>query len=129
VDALQPLAVSRGEVQVLFAYDVGLSIDLERCKQRITDVTERAAIRHRGHAPRYFQFDPSPLRVTQHVAPLRLGRWTTSTSVELLVHEFGGVSVRYAIPFEGPLERLVEVSCELAASTVLREDSLERVHR
>jgi hypothetical protein len=37
--------------------------------------------------------------------------------------------VRYAIPFEGPLERLVELSCELAESTVLREDSLERVQQ
>ncbi len=119
--------VRRGKVHVLFAYDVGLSIDLARSKQRITDLTAVAEIKHRGHAPRYFQFDPPPLRVTQKANSIAIDAHTTKAAVELLVYDFGGVSVAYEIPFEGPLEDLVHLSCELASSTALREDSLERV--
>lgn len=119
--------VKRGKVHVLFAYDVGLSVDLARSKQRITDLTAVAEIKHRGHAPRYFQFDPPPLRVTQKVNSIVIDAHATKGAVELLVYDFGGVSVAYEIPFEGPLEDLVRLSCELASSTVLREDSLERV--
>ena len=121
------LWVRRGEVHVLFAYDVGLSIDLVRAKQRITDLTELAEIKHRGHAPRYFQFDPPPLRVTQVVPELEVDGRRTRGVVEVLVYDFGGVSVGYSIPIEGELEGLVGLSCELASSTVLREDSFERV--
>lgn len=117
----------RGEVHVLFAYDVGLSIDLARTKQHITDLTEIAEIKHRGHAPRYFQFDPPPLRVTQSVPELELDGHRTKAAVELLVYDFGGVSVGYTIPIAGGLEALVGLSNELASSTVLREDSFERV--
>jgi len=121
------LHIEQGEVQLFFAYDVGLSIDLQRAQQRITDQTERPTIRHKGHAPHYFQFDPPPLRVTQDIGPHDFGRFRTRPAVELLVYDFGGVSVCYDLPFEGSLEELVELSIELSATTVLREDSLERV--
>lgn len=125
------IRVKRGEVQLLFAYDVGLSIDLARMKQRIAAsqarLAESASIRHKGHAPRYFQFDPLPLRVTQQRGTIEIGAHATRPTIDLVVYDFGGVSVSYEIPFAGTLEELVALSCELSSSTALREDSLERV--
>lgn len=130
--------VQRGEVQVLFAYDVGLSIDLARTREQITDMAklartdqlaEPAAIQHKGHAPRYFQFDPLPLRVTQKRGAIEIGSHATKPAVELVLYDFGGVSVSYDVPFQGTLEEMVELSCELSSSTALREDSLERVQQ
>jgi hypothetical protein len=121
------LHVRKGEVQVLFAYDVGLSIDLARAKEHVRDLTEPAQIEHRGHAPPHFQFDPVPLRVMHVAEELQVGTCRTRGGVELLLYDFGGVSVSYELPYAGPLDGLVGLSCELASSTALREDSLRRV--
>ncbi len=138
MSAARNARIQRGEVQVLFAYDVGLSIDLPSTRQQITDMArlaqsdqlaEPAAIQHKGHAPRYFQFDPLPLRVTQKRGAIEIGGHATKAAVELVLYDFGGVSVSYDIPFQGTLEELLELSCELSASTALREDSLERVQQ
>jgi hypothetical protein len=123
------LTVEKGQVHLLFAYDIGLSIDLERCKQHITSLTEQARIKHKGHAPAYFQFDPPPLRVTQDVVPLVLGRHKSSSSADIVLYDFGGVSVAYSIPFEGPFEELIELSCELAQTTLFWDDSRKRVEQ
>ena len=63
------LSIERGLVHVVQAYDIGLSIDLALAKRSITDLTEIAQIKHKGHAPAYFQFEDAPLRVTQASDP------------------------------------------------------------
>jgi len=121
------LSVEQGVVHLLFAYDVGLSIDLARARQQISDLTELARIRHKGHAPVYFQFDPPPLRVVQDAAPLAAGRYRSRPTVEVVLYDFGGLSVRYAIPFAGPFEDLVALSCELSRSRTFLDDARQRV--
>ena len=114
-------------VHVIHAYDVGLSIDLGRAGQSITDLTERAEIKHKGHAPAYFQFDPPPLRVTQAISPLTCGARSTHAEVDLVFYDFGGVSVLYEIAFAGSFEELIALSCELVGSPVFRDDSRRRI--
>lgn len=121
------LRITKGTLHVVLAYDVGLSIDLERCRRSVTDLTELASIRHKGFAPAYFQFDPLPVRVTQAIAPLALGRFASSAEVELVVYDFGGISVIYDVPVEGALEELVELSCALSSSPLFRDDARQRV--
>jgi hypothetical protein len=122
-----PLSIKKGTIHVLFAYDVGLAIDLQRCKQSISDLTELARIKHKGHAPHYFQFDPPPLRVTQEIAPLKVGPHRSASTADMVLYDFGGVSVGYTIPFTGPFDDLIELSCRMAESPHLREDSRQRV--
>src|SRR5206468_1391178 len=112
---------------VVFAYDIGLSVDLERCRQHVTDLTEMARIKHKGHAPTYFQFDPPPLGMSQEIQPLEIGGRQTASSVDLLVYDFAGVSVAYTIPFSGPFEELIELSCRLSTTAQFRDDSRQRV--
>ena len=121
------LRVEKGTLHVVVAYDVGLSVDLGQCRRSITDLTELASIRHKGVAPAFFQFDPLPLRVTQPIRPITLGRFASSEQVELVVYDFGGVSVIYEVPIAGPIEELVGLSCELATSALFRDDARARV--
>jgi hypothetical protein len=121
------LRLEQAVVYVVHAYDVGLSIDLARAKQSITDLTELAEIKHKGHAPSYFQFDPTPLRVTQRSAPLACHGVPSSPEVDLVIYDFGGVSVIHQLLFTGSLEELVALSCALAGSSVFRDDSRQRL--
>ena len=95
--------VARGVCYALFAYEVGLSIDLDACQRRVTELTERATLRHKRRAPRYFEYRPAPLRVIQEGEPIAVGGLRTAGSVDLLLFDFGAVSVTYTVPFSGPL--------------------------
>jgi hypothetical protein len=119
--------VEQGLVHLLFAYDVGMAIDLGAAQQQITDLTALAHIKHKGHAPTYFQFDPPPLRVTQEAEVLAVGRHRSAPSVDTVVYDFGGLSVGYTIPFQGSFDELIELSIALSASPLFRDDSRRRV--
>ena len=116
-------AVHVGVCYALFAYDAGLAINLDESERRITALTQRAAIRHKRRAPRYFEYRPAPLRVTQEREALGVGAFRTTPSVDAVLYDFGAVSVTYQIPLAGPLTRLITLAEELYESDVLRADS------
>ena len=116
-------AVQEGVCYALFAYDAGLAINLDESERRITALTQRAAIRHKRRAPRYFEYRPAPLRVTQEREALAVGAFRTTPSVDAVLYDFGAVSVTYQIPLAGPLTRLITLAEELYESDVLRADS------
>ncbi len=121
--------VQRATVRILFAYDVGLSIQLERCSRHVEGLTADERIKHKGHAPDYFQFDPAPLHVVQGIEPVVVGRWASAGSVEITLFDFGGVSVAYALPFAGEFEELIELSAVLTTTEAFRADSRRRVEK
>jgi hypothetical protein len=116
-----------GVCHALFAYEIGLSIDLDEAERRVTQATERATLRHKRRAPRYFEFHPAPLRVMQQTAPIAVGVQPTAGNVELLLFDFGAVSVTYTIPFGGPLDALLALSDALYDHPGLLADSRRRV--
>ncbi|MCR4295355.1 MAG: hypothetical protein NUW21_07450, partial [Elusimicrobia bacterium] len=71
-------AVKDGVAYVQFAYDVGLSIDLDAAEKSVAANAARAPIRHQRRAPKYFEFQPYPLRVTQISPPRTIGEWRTA---------------------------------------------------
>jgi hypothetical protein len=119
--------IDRGTARILFAYDIGLSIELEKCKRFVAGLTADERIKHKGVAPRYFQFDPAPLHVLQGIEPIAIDRWTSTASAEITLFDFGGVSVAYEVPFNGSCEDLIELSCSLANTDLFRKDSRARV--
>lgn len=119
--------IERGTARVLFAYDIGLSIELEKCKRFVAGLTADERIKHKGVAPQYFQFDPPPLHVVQGIEPITVGRWKSAGSVEITLFDFGGVSLSYEVPFSGSCEDLIDLSCALAGTHAFRDDSRARV--
>ncbi len=114
--------IQEGTVRVLFAFDIGLAVRLDDLRAHVAGLAPDDTIRHKGHAPGYFQFDPPPLRFLQDSAPFALpGGHSTAGAVELLLYDFGGVSVGYSIPFQGPFEELIALSCTLSGEHGLRD--------
>jgi len=121
--------IERGTCHVLFAHDIGLSVDLNVAERHITDTTQRQTMKHKRRAPRYFEYRPAPLRVTQEIEPLVLGDYRTATTVDLLIYDFGAVSVGYRIPLSGPLTGLLALGGELYDNPHLSADSRRRVEQ
>ena len=117
---------TRGECRALFAFDVAQSIDLAGAARAIHEPSTEGKLGHTHPAPAYFQFKPPPLRIVQRCEPLRIGKWSTTSTCELVLFEFGAVLVSYALELPGELSDCVELSCALAADTSLEDAARAR---
>ncbi len=113
----------RGVCHVLYAYDVGQSIDLDAAQRHLTTGSQRERLRRQKRAPRYFTFEPEPLRVTQAAEAIAVGTHRTQPYVDLILYDFGAVSVAYGIPLAGELSTLVDLAGELYENERLLTDA------
>ncbi|MDP3541382.1 MAG: hypothetical protein Q8T11_02815 [Elusimicrobiota bacterium] len=116
-------AVKDGVAYIQYAYDVGPSVDLDAAGENVAAATERAPIPHQRRAPKYFEFQPYPLRVTRMSATQTVGEWRTLPAVETVVYDFGAVSVTYQIPLSGPFSSLARLSELLYDNEALLQNS------
>jgi hypothetical protein len=111
------LYISRGSCTVLFAYDIGFGISLDRAERMLASSvqgkTQREYLRHARKSPQSFEYRPSPLRFTRKAAPVAVGACATDATVSLTLYDFGAVSVAYTIPLEGTLDQLAALSEQL----------------
>jgi hypothetical protein len=133
-EALPPTAstapvprVENGVCYVFFAYEAAFSINLNEAERRISETTQRETIKHKRRAPRYFEYQPPPLRVSQDIAPFALGKYRGRENVDVVLYDFGAVSVVYSIPIQGPFSDLLGLSEELYDNEALLTDSRNRV--
>ena len=111
----------------MFAFELGLSINLDEAAQRIKQAVERTKFRRNRKAPRYFDYDPPPLRVTQHGQQINAGKYFTKPQADLTLFDFGACSVTYEIDISGPIGHLIELSDVLYDNSYLINDARERV--
>ncbi|OQA24981.1 MAG: hypothetical protein BWY59_01965 [Verrucomicrobia bacterium ADurb.Bin345] len=119
--------VRKGVCFMLYVYDLGLEVDLDQCRRSISAGSLNGDLKTNRRAPRYFDYRPAPLRMTQAISPITVGASTTSDPVEIVLYDFGGVSVTYAVPFQGGWADLRTLSAALCEAEELKTDSLRRV--
>jgi hypothetical protein len=119
--------ITSGVCYALFAYDIGLGIDLEAAAPLVRELSQREAVKHKRPTPRYFNYEPAPLRIFQSGEPIAIGGFATSPQVEAVLFDFGAVSVTYHLPLRGPLASLLPLSSELYENATLLADSRRRV--
>ena len=120
--------IEKGVCYAFFAYETAFSIDLDRAEERIHQTTQRESLPHKRRAPSYFEYQPAPIRVTQPIQPLGIGGlFQTSATVDLVVYDFGAISVVYSIPISGPMTKLLPLSDDLYDNQLLLGDSKRRV--
>ena len=128
-DVRSGVVVTQCYCHALFAYDAGLSINLEEANRHITANKERGIIRHKARAPQYLEYRPAPLRVTEDAKPVHVGPYSTSSAVEVVLYDFGAISVSYKIPFAGDLSELLVLSEALYENRELLADSRHRIEQ
>src|SRR5262245_49321462 len=94
------LSIARGTCYSIFVYDIAFAIDLNEAERRISSAT-RETIKHKRRAPRYLEYT-APLRIAQETEPVLIdGSFVTDPQVELVVYDFGAVTVIYRIDIRG----------------------------
>jgi hypothetical protein len=124
---IQSPVIKTGACYVIFAYDAARSIDLESAERRIHEATERPTIAHKRRTPSYFEYQPPPVRTSREIKPFVMGKFSTRSAAELMIYDFGAVSVVYTIAIDGPFEDLLALSEELYDNDALLTDSRLRV--
>ena len=119
--------IHNGTCFVIFAYDAARSINLELAERRVHEATQRQTMPHKRRAPSYFEYQPPPLRVSQDTEPVHVGKFPARGSVDLLLYDFGAVTVTYGFPIAGPFADLLQLSEELYDNEFLLSDSRLRV--
>jgi len=114
------------EIHPIFVFEVALAVDLDAAERSLAGA-ERQAFRHRGRATSFFRYRPAPLRVSQEGAVLQVDRWQTEPRVDLVLYDFGAVSVAYHVEVPGDLAELQAGSTALRRSETLRQDARLRV--
>jgi hypothetical protein len=119
--------IQKGICFVHFAYDAARSINLELAERRVHEATQRQTMPHKRRAPSYFEYQPPPLRLSQEIESLHVGKFSAHRSVDLLLYDFGAVTVTYGFPINGPFANLLQLSEELYDNEFLLSDSRLRV--
>jgi hypothetical protein len=129
MDPIPPevLRIERGLCHVMFAYDAARSINLDAAEKRIHETSERRTISHKRRTPSYFEYQPPPLQVSYGITPLKIEPFLARPNVDLILYDFGAISVVYSIPIEGTFEKLLSLSEELYDNPFLLSDSRKRV--
>lgn len=119
-----------GWCHVCFAYDVGLSIDLDDAATRVQEAHQRRQLPlQRRRAAAWLGYEPPPLRIELRPASIAVNGFEAEAEVESTVFDFGGVSVRYRFPIDAPLDNLPTLSDALYENSELLRDSRERVEQ
>ncbi|UCD16448.1 MAG: hypothetical protein JSV44_08250 [Candidatus Zixiibacteriota bacterium] len=122
--------IERGTCYILFAYDVGLSINLDDAERRITSTKYRQTIKHKRRAPHYFEYDPPPLRITENVKSQSLfAGYCATTNIDATIYDFGAILVTYSIPLSGSIFELLSLSNKLYDNNQLISDSRNRIEQ
>jgi len=120
--------IEKGTCFAIFAYDIGTAIDLDQADQHITATKKRDRLKRKRPAPQYFDYRPPPLRIRQEVKSLKIGAHLTRSTVDVVLYDFGAVSVIYSIPLEGSFDALLSLSEALYENVPLLDESRQRVN-
>ncbi len=118
-DAPLVLRIERGWCYMLFAYDVGLSVDLDRAERVIGAEKTRERISHRRRVPPYFQYEPAPIRVTYECDSVSIAGHASERRVDAVVYDFGAISVTYRFQLGQSLDDLLALSDALYDNRML----------
>ena len=119
-----PLRVTSGTALVMFAFDVGMGIDLAAA-ERLLGRAERAGLALERGAPSHLQFRPRPLRVERESTPRSVGERRTLPKAECTVYDFGAISVAFHLPISGTLAELTALSRALLDHAPLAADAAD----
>ncbi|GIX44206.1 MAG: hypothetical protein KatS3mg130_0614 [Candidatus Sumerlaea sp.] len=127
--SMPTLRIKSGRCSALFAYDVGMLIDLDAAEARITEVAQRGGLKHKRRAPIYFEYRPLPLRITRRVPNFAIAGFRSEATIEVTLFDFGAAQLSYTIPISGDLEALHALSMALYDNVLLLSDSKQQLEQ
>jgi hypothetical protein len=113
--------IQRGVAYLYYAFDVGSAINLEEADKLLAATKKQSPFLQKKKISKYFEFTPAPIRVEQVAQPFEVSKgFFTDAMSEILIFDFGSLSVRFQIPLEGALEDIIQLSVDLYENFQMR---------
>jgi len=125
----EKLTIEKGTCFAIFSYDIGAGINLDQAEKQVVSTKERIRIQRTRAEPQYFDYRPPPLRVTHEITPLVIAQWTTAPQVDVVLYDFGAVSVLFRFPLQGPFAQFQSLSEALFENARLLKESQDFVQQ
>ena len=116
-----------GVCHVLFCFDVGFQVNLDQLTKRLGEASRVRTLRVRRPSPAWFEYEPPPVGVSLTGEAVAIEEWVSEPTAEALVYDFGGVAIRYRIPFSAQPDVLVRLGAALYDNDALLRDARARV--
>ncbi len=111
IDALR---VQRGTAHALFVFDLGFAIDLNAAERHIrAETKQRRTIRRKHPAPHHFDYSPPPLQIVHASQSVQVAGFVTNRLCDVVVYDFGAVSITFRIELTRALGELIRLGYEL----------------
>ena len=108
------LQVVKGSAYIFYAFDVGHSIDIVEAERLLSAGRAKPLAPEKKRPTKYFEFTPPPVRWTEDAPSVDLGPGFRSLErVDMLLFDFGCVSVRFEVPIQGPVSGIIDLSADL----------------
>jgi len=125
------LCIQKGSVITYLGYDIGREVKLDLAARRIQEDVQRPqlAAERRQRQPKYFGYDPLPVRFSRRVRSIPLAGYQIDPEVECTLWDFGGLTLAYKIqlPAGTKFSALVELSAVLDETHALEAEAEELV--
>jgi hypothetical protein len=118
------MRIVEGRLFAMFSFDVGYEIDVARLRPAYSDATGTASNGARKSVPPRVQFSPPAIAIPGGDRPVTILARTVRAEVTLRAHEFGVVSVVFAVPFDDvECEGLPALTAELTSTATLESEA------
>ena len=118
----EELVIEKGSAYVYYAFDVGASIELDKAEWILAAEKKKAPSQEKKRQSKYFEYTPPPIRWREEIPVTPIGsRFQNLSTAEMLLFDFGSVSVRFEIPINGPISNIIDLSVELYENAKLQE--------
>lgn len=122
------LHVELGFAYVYYAFDVGHSIDLLKVDRMLSTERVKPAIQEKKRPTKYFEFTPPPIRWIVDGPTCDLGPGFKSLPrIEMLIFDYGCISVRFEVPISGPVGKIIDLSVDLYENARLQDNARKMV--
>lgn len=122
------VTIRQGTCHAIYAFDVASSINLEAAARRLSS-TERLALGEKRGPAAYFEYRPLPLRLAWTVPQVTVNGMVTRDQIEVVMYDFGAVSLAFRIPLSGPLPDLLPLAGAVRAHPGLLAASRSCIER
>lgn len=130
LQSTKELIIETGSAYVYYAFDIGNSIDLVKAEQLLSAERVKPRDHEKKRQAKYFEFTPPPVRWISDAPVCELGSdFRTLMRIEMLFFDYGCVSVRFEIPIEGPISRIIDLSVNLYENQKMQEAARSLVEK
>lgn len=121
--------IKKGEVYFYFCYDISEEIDLDKIDRLLGKKTEKYSIYTKSLSPSYMQYSIPPLFAELGSVTTTYCGKTVKGHILVKIYDFGAVTLRFGVDFDGDLNDLLKFSCSTERANLFSSEAEDIIRK